>query len=169
MANFKLRFLLFILLLSSTIFAQDRDIGISQKNVPTSIISYLQKNYGQNLKVKYYEEKSDTLSTIQTDFIFENRNYILSFTNQGKFLKEQVELQFNGLPNLVQTNIKEYLSEKYPNYKILKSQEVNPNTERSVYKVVVRHSGNYYHLYFDKKGNFTKYDELIFQPIYTQF
>ena len=168
MANFKLRLLLF-LLLSSTIFAQDRDIGISHKNVPTSIISYLQKNYGPNLKVKYYEEKSDTLSTIQTDFIFENRNYILSFTNQGKFLKEQVELDFDGLPNLVQTTIKEYLSKKYPNFKILKSQEVNPNTERSVYKVEVRHSGNYYELYFDKKGNFTKYDELIFQPINTQF
>ncbi len=73
MANFKLRFLLLILLLSSTIFAQDRDIGISHKNVPTSIISYLQKNFGSNLKGKYYEEKSDTLSTIQTDFIFENQ------------------------------------------------------------------------------------------------
>ena len=82
---------------------------------------------------------------------------------------EEIELDFKSLPDSIQKKIESYLTEKYPSFKILKSQEVNPNTGRSVFEIEVRHSGNYYEIYFDKNGNFTKNDELIFKPINTQF
>ena len=167
MAKFNLLCLLIFFTL--TISGQNRDSGIRQKEIGPKIKAYLDKNYGQNLKTRFYEEKNGDLKTIEADFEFENRKYTLSFSDQGDFLKEEVDLKFDSLPDSVQVNINNYLSGKYPRFKIVNSQEVNPNTERSVYKIEVRHSGDYYEVYFDRNGNFTKYDELIFQPINTQF
>ena len=62
-----------------------------------------------------------------------------------------------------------YLTKKYQKFKILKCQEDNPNKGQSIFELEFRHSGNYFEIYFDKNGNFTKYDELIFNPINTQF
>lgn len=169
MTKVKILFLLAFISLTATVFGQDRDKRIEHNKVPPQITTYIDKNYEENLKTKFYQERKSGISTIEADFSFQNRKYILSFSNQGDFLVEEIELDFKSLPDSIQKKIESYLTEKYPSFKILKSQEVNPNTGRSVFEIEVRHSGNYYEIYFDKNGNFTKNDELIFKPINTQF
>lgn len=169
MTKLKLLYLLAFMSLTATVFGQNIDKRIHQNKVPKQITDYLHKNYYKNLKAKFYQERKSGVKTIEVDFSFQNRKYTLSFTDQGDFLEEEIELDFKSLPDNIQKKIESYLTEKYPSFKIIKCQEVSPNTERSIFEIEVRHSGNYYEIYFDNTGNFKKYEELIFKPINTQF
>ena len=102
MTKLKLLYLMAFFSLKATVLGQDWDKRISQNKVPQQITEYLYKNYEENLKTKFYQETKSGIRSIEADFYFKNRKYKLSFSNQGDFLVEEIELDYKTLPDNVQ-------------------------------------------------------------------
>lgn len=142
---------------------------VSEKKIPKEIKSYLDENFKDNEKLKAYEITHKDTIFFEIDLEYKEQNYSLVFSPDGKLLEEEIELKFEELPLNIQDKLDSYLKEKYPKHKVLECQEVNPKLESKVYEIRIKVSGDYFEVYFDKNGNFTEYEELVFKPIITAF
>ncbi len=152
----------------SAAFSQEKRIR-SKKVLPT-IKTYVHTHYPDASKIKYYQEtKKDKLIT-EVNFEYKKEAYSLVFLPDGTFIEQEKKVDFENVSSEAKNNITNYLSTNYPNYKMLDCQEAStPSTVTKVYEINIKNAGNFYELFFDTKGQFTNYNELVIPSIITQF
>lgn len=159
-----LAFLLGVAVVSSV--AQEHRLG--RKKVPKTIQNFLMTNYPRAKHIRYYEEKNNGLVFIEAEFYNQRVEYSLKFCGDS-LVEVEREIPFTVIPANEQSRMREYMSSKYGQYRIMECQEVNPDTN-PLYEIKIKTSaGNFIELYFDKLGVIQYNKELMVKPIPSQF
>jgi len=160
------------LLLASSLVALGQEKRLGKKKVSLAIFNHIKAHYPAASKIKFYEEKSGNDTFIESEFKENGNKYALKFLKDS-LVEVEVFIAFNKLPEPIQNTIKTTLDSLFEDYKILESQEVNPTTPQVLYEIYVKSRKGklkgYFELFFDKKGNLVRKQEIINKPIPSQF
>jgi hypothetical protein len=163
---YKISILIFLFLSFFKVLGQEK--SISKKKVSKTIQNFITSNYPNAEHVKYFEEKENEQTFIESEFRSGHKIYSLKFL-EDKLVETEIEVEFTDLPSASQATIKANLDSLFSTYKILKCEEVNPNTD-PLYEVNIKTKDrNYYELYYSKSGQLIKKNQVIIKPIPTQF
>lgn len=156
----------FLLLTSLTVFGQEKNIG--KKNVSMTVQNFIQTNYPNAKRLKYYEEQEDGNTFIECEFKLDKVEYSLKFLADS-LVETEISIEFSNIPTNEQQIIKDNLDSVFTKYKVLECQEVNPKTN-PLYEINIKSkSGSYFELFYDKSGKLVKKTELFIKPIPSQF
>ena len=160
----------FILFVGFACFGQNEK-SIDEQKVPLPIKEYLKKEYPSS-KVKYYTEK-DKDSTLYLVSVKDKGDVLhFEFYANGQLYEIEKEVEFEDLPPTTQSNITQYLKERFAKYNILQTQFVNPHLKIE-YELFIKgkdkNGARFWEIYFDEKGTLIRSEEVIPNPINTMF
>ena len=159
----------FLLVCPRVTFAQEH--RISTKKVPKKIQAFVQTNYSEAGRIKYYQDIEHDTLFIECEFKLGDDQYALQFLHDSLF-EVEIYIPFKEIPASVSGQIETELSNRFKKYKIQECFEVNPSTHLQ-YEINIKGTGKqtngFYELFFDRTGQFILIREIIFKPITTVF
>jgi len=164
-----LKIALLFLYTTSVSYAEKK---IKKEQVPTRIITYLEKEYADAKKIEFYIESSQDTTYYEVELVHHQENISLIFLKDGTMYEIEKEIAFDKLPYETQETIEHYLSSTYKSYKITTVQFVNPHlkTEYELnIKAKVGAVHKFYEMYFNEKGELLLSKEVFMKPIPTLF
>ncbi|HSZ71961.1 MAG TPA: hypothetical protein VK750_04750 [Cytophagaceae bacterium] len=145
---------------------------IKKEHVPEKIRLYLQREYKDAKKIKYYIESDEDTTFYEVELIQNKEKISLSFLKDGTLYEIEKKIQFKDLPLPTQSNIETYLSKSYSKYNITDVQFVNPHlkTEYELNVKTKSESGTkFYEMFFNAEGQLLHAEEKTINPIPTLF
>ena len=111
----------------------EKELRIKPDQVPKNAIEFVQLlNFGT--KIKWYQELSETGSSIEAKTKYKGEHYSIEFSKDGTLEDVEVKIRWNTIPEIVRKRITNDLELKYDDYKLNKVQiqyQGNPNAIRS--------------------------------------
>jgi hypothetical protein len=141
---------------------------VKQKDVPSAVKEYMQKNYPEAKQLKYYTETIENSILYESTFTFKNDQYNLLFFPDGKIYEIEIVMKFDEFPVAIKEKIISDLNTRYTKYKIYLTEQVYP-IEELKYEIKLRGKKtkhqSYYEVLYDKNGNFLKEEEETIKSI----
>jgi hypothetical protein len=112
--------------LSLTIAGQvkyEREIRISEKNVPKKASEWLKDAFEDIRTAKWYFETTPEMNSYEAKFKWRNYNYSVKFDTLGLIVDIEKKIDLSEIPKSTRSVILSYFEDHFHSYKILKIQE----------------------------------------------
>ena len=160
-------FLIFLVLFFSNYsFSQEK--SIRKKNVTTTTLQYIAKNYEGAKRIRYYEERIEKGILIECEFHYQKEEISLVFYNDS-LIETELTIDYQILPENLRNTINAQLNELFKVHKVIDVQSINPKNENKFELNVRVNDKQYFEIYFDDQGVILMKREIIVKPIVTQF
>ncbi len=166
------RIILGLLFLNCTFLYAQSDKGVSSKEIPTKVSSYLEEHFKTHSKIIYYKEVEDDSICFVANFKFKSQKYAVMFSQTGELIETEIQISFEKFPENIEAAIEEKLKLDFSSYKIVQTQEVD-NKGVLFYELQVKGEKNkellFYEYYFDRTGVFVKSEIISLKAIPSMF
>ncbi|SED95707.1 hypothetical protein SAMN05444353_0104 [Polaribacter dokdonensis DSW-5] len=136
--------LFFVLCYSMNILSQEKfekEYRVDREQIPQISLNFVD-NLKFKKKIKWYVEESNEGKTYEAKTCYLKYLYSLEFSEKGEILDVEKKVKFKELPNDVQNNISDKLSEKFKKFKFKKIQIQYKGTEQYLIDFIKNKSDN---------------------------
>ncbi|MBU6325431.1 MAG: hypothetical protein KJS92_08075 [Bacteroidetes bacterium] len=155
-----------VLFATTALYGQEKSMG--KRKVPVFIKNFMSNKYPNAKHVEYYRDKDERNTFIECEFILNRIECSVKFLGDSLVETERA-IEFSKIPLGPQQSIKNNIDSLSPVYKVLECQEVLRGPD-SFYEISIKAKpGRYFELLYNKEGVLLNRDELIINPLPTQF
>jgi len=105
---------------------------------PALIGQFLQKQYPEMRKLKYYEERNEAGRFFEAKFCFEKARYSVKFTPEGQLVDTERQIGYREIPASVFEQIEKQLDAQFQRHKVVKTQEMLENGHVAGYELEIK-------------------------------
>lgn len=155
-----------MLLSLNTCLAQEK--GLRKKDIPELVREFIQSKYPNAKRIRYYLEKDNEITYIESEFRFNDLNYSLRFL-EGELVETEVSISFENIEKGLRESIRLSLDSLFGKYRILECQKVNPGVEGRYELHIKSRNRRYFELFYTAEGILEERKELYIHPIPSLF
>lgn len=158
------------LTISLSLTAQKIEIErrISIDSLPSQMLLFLEKEYPEKRKEKYYQEQNEEGTFYEAKFDFNDFLYSVKFYPDGRLYDTERKIKFAAIPKTLRRRMTQVLEEQLLRSRVVKVQEILEAGKLTGYEVEVKgkskeHIG-YFELTFNAEGRLETLETIEQRP-----
>ncbi|MCB0561592.1 MAG: hypothetical protein H6573_27355 [Lewinellaceae bacterium] len=140
------------------LFAQKIEVEkrISPEEAPALIHQFLEREYSEKSKVKFYEEQNESGRFFEAKFCFQKARYSVKFNPEGQLVDTERQIRYKEIPAEAAGQIEKQLKGQFQRHKVVRTQEVLENGQAVGYELEIKGKREvelgYFEGQFDSEG-----------------
>lgn len=129
---------------------------LPSEKAPVPMQQFLQEQYPEKRRVKYYEERNESGRFFEAKFCFEKARYSVKFTPEGELVDTERRIPYSNISAAVSGEMEKQFHAQFQRHKVVKVQEMLKNGQVTGYELEIRGKRKgkpgYFECQFDAEG-----------------